>query len=117
MIGDHVASLAVDAYFKGVRNFDVQKAYEALRKNAYEQPDSFADYEQGKGRRALTSYLKYGYIPVQDEVLEAYHKREQTSRTMEYAYDDYVLSVYARELGHDSVADDLLRRAAYYKNV
>ncbi len=117
MIGDHVASLATDAYFKGVRNFDVQKAYEALRKNAYEQPATFADYEQGKGRRALTSYLKYGYIPVQDEVLEAYHKREQTSRTMEYAYDDYVLSLFARELGHDSVADDLLRRAAYYKNV
>lgn len=117
MIGDHCCSLVADAYFKGVRNFDIEKAYQALLLNAYEQPETFADYEQGKGRRALQSYLKYGYIPVQDEVLEAFHTREQTSRTMEYAYDDYVLSLFARALGHDSIADDLLHRSANYRNV
>lgn len=117
MIGDHCCSLVADAYFKGVRNFDVQQAYQALVQNAYEQPETFADYEQGKGRRALASYLKYGYIPVQDEVLEAFHQREQTSRTMEYAYDDYVLSLFARALGHDSAADDLELRSLSYRNV
>lgn len=117
MIGDHCCSLIADAYFKGVRNFDISQAYEALYRNAYLQPDSFAEYEQGKGRRALQNYLQLGYIPVQDEVLEAFHTREQSSRTLEYAYDDYVLSLFARELGHDSVADDLLQRAANYRNV
>jgi len=117
MIGDHCCSLIADAYFKGVRNFDVDLAYRALLQNAYQQPQSFADYEQGKGRRALQSYIQYGYIPVQDEVLEAFHTREQTSRTLEYAYDDYVLSQFARALGHDSVADDLAQRSLNYRNV
>jgi len=117
MIGDHCCSLVADAYFKGVRNFDIDKAYKALLKNAYEQPDSFEEYEQGKGRRALQSYLQYGYIPLQDSVLEAFHTREQTSRTMEYAYDDYVLSQLAYALGHDSVSHDLLLRSNNYKNV
>jgi len=117
MIGDHCCSLVADAYFKGVRNFDVEKAYEALIRNAYQQPATFAEYEQGKGRRALQNYIQLGYIPVQDEVLEAFHTREQSSRTLEYAYDDYVLSLFARALGHDSVADDLQQRAANYRNV
>lgn len=117
MIGDPACSLVADAYFKGIRSFDVNKAYEALLKNAYEQPSTFAEYEQGKGRRALSSYLKYGYIPVQDEVMEAFHTREQTSRTLEYAYDDYVFSLFARDLGHKDVADDLLHRSQNYRNV
>lgn len=117
MIGDPACSLVADAYFKGIRSFDVNKAYEALLKNAYEQPSTFTEYEQGKGRRALSSYLKYGYIPVQDEVMEAFHTREQTSRTLEYAYDDYVFSLFARDLGHKDVADDLLHRSQNYRNV
>lgn len=117
MIGDHCCSLIADAYFKGVRNFDIDLAYRALLQNAYQLPDTYAEYEQGKGRRALQNYLQLGYIPVEDEVLEAFHTREQTSRTLEYAYDDYVFSTFARALGHDSVADDLRQRSFNYRNV
>ena len=38
MIGDHVASVVADAWSKGIRNFDINKAYEGLRKNAFECP-------------------------------------------------------------------------------
>lgn len=117
MIGDHCAALVADAYFKGIRNFNVEKAYEALYKNAFTLPDSFEEYAEGKGRRALDSYMKYGYIPVQDPVADAFHKAEQTSRTLEYAYDDYVLAQFARALGHEDVAIQLESRSQNYRNV
>lgn len=117
MIGDHCASLIADAYLKGIRNFDVEKAYEALHKNAFETPDSYEDYKDGKGRRALTSYLKYGFIPLEDPVAEAYHAAEQISRTLEYAYDDYALAKLAEALGHEDDAKELYRRSQFYRNV
>lgn len=117
MIGDHAASLIADAYVKGIRNFDVEKAYRALHHNAFDQPLCYADYADGKGRRALTSYLRYGYIPLEDSVKEAYHKAEQVSRTLEYAYDDYAFARFAEALGRDSVARELYRRSGFWRNV
>lgn len=117
MIGDHVASVVADAYVKGIRGFDVEKAYRGLRQNAFNSPADPADYRDGKGRRALESYTRYGYIPLEDTVPYAYHKREQTSRTLEYAYDDYALSVLADSLGHSDDAAVLRRRSANWRNV
>lgn len=117
MIGDHCASLIADAWLKGIRNFDIAKAYTALRKNAFRQPDSYQDYCDGKGRRALASYLRYGYIPLEDSVKEAFHQAEQVSRTLEYAYDDFALAQLARSLGHRRDADTLYQRAMNYRNV
>jgi len=117
MIGDHCASLISDAYVKGIRNFDVEKAYEALYKNAFEQPETFEEYAEGKGRRALDSYIKYGYIPVQDPVADAFHKAEQTSRTIEYSYDDYVFGMFASAYGKKDIANKLYARSKSYRNV
>ncbi len=98
MIGDHCTSVIADAYVKGVRNFDIKTAYEAMRKNAFESPATYEEYSNGMGRRALPSYIKYGYIPLEDSVKEAFHKNEQVSRTLEYAYDDYALAQVAKGL-------------------
>ena len=117
MIGDHAIALITDAYAKGVRNFDVEKAYTAARKNAFRLPANYEDYAEGKGRRALMAYIKHGYIPVEEPILEAYHQGEQTSRTLEYAYDDYLLSQLARELGHEEDSWTLLQRSKNYRNV
>jgi len=116
MIGDHCASAIADAYVKGIRNFDAQKAYEGLRKNAFDSP-SEEEYLDGKGRRALTSYLRYGYIPLEDPVEEAYHKKEQSSRTLEYAYDDFALSCLAKALGKGEDHAVLAQRSENWRNV
>lgn len=117
MIGDHAISVIGDAYIKGIKNFDIYKAYEAMRKNAFESPLSYDDYKNGMGRRALSSYLKYGYIPLEDTVKEAFHKNEQVSRTLEYAYDDFVLAQIAKILDKKDDYQTLIRRSTNYKNV
>lgn len=117
MIGDHAISAISDAYVKDIRNFDIEKAYEGMRKNAFNTPQSYEDYKNGMGRRALESYLKYGYIPLEDEVKEAFHTNEQTSRTLEYAYDDFALAQVAKKLNKGDDYDVLISRSKNYKNV
>ncbi len=117
MIGDHCVATLADAYVKGVRNFDYRAAYEGARKNAFTSPDDVADYKNGMGRRALASYLKHGYIPLEDEVPDAFHRREQVSRTLEYAFDDYTLAQWADSLGKTDDYKQLIKRAGNYKNV
>ena len=117
MIGDHCAVVLADAYLKGIRGFDAEKAYEGMRKNAFETPASAKDYENGMGRRALESYIKYGYIPLEDPVREAFHQQEQTSRTLEYAFDDYAIAQMARALGHEEDYQMLMKRSENWRNV
>jgi hypothetical protein len=117
MIGDHCSVVLADAYIKGIRNFDYEKAYEGMRKNAFESPASIEDYKNGMGRRALQSYLKYGYIPLEDNVKEAFHQNGQVSRTLEYAFDDFAVAQMAKALGQTADYDALMKRSQNYRNV
>jgi predicted alpha-1,2-mannosidase len=116
MVGDHSTAFIASAWAKGIRGFDTAAAYRLMRKNAFEQAGE-ADYKNGMGRRALPSYLQYGYIPMEDSVPEAFHKKEQVSRTLEYAYDDYALSTVAGALKQQDDKKILQQRALNYRNV
>jgi predicted alpha-1,2-mannosidase len=116
MIGDHADAIIVDAYAKGIRNFDVEQAYRLMRRNATESP-SQDDYVDGRGRRALVSYLKYGFIPLEDKVPFSFHQEEQVSRTLEYAYDDFLVGTLARVLGVEADAKSFLQRSENWRNV
>ena len=116
MIGDHSTAVIADAAMKGF-DFDLEKAYKYMFKNAFEISADSAEYEDGKGRRALASYIKYGYVPLEDEVLQAFHQREQVSRTIEYAYDDWAIAQVAKKLGKDEDYNELMARAQNYRNV
>jgi predicted alpha-1,2-mannosidase len=116
MIGDHVTAFIASAYTHGIRNYDVQEAYRLMHRNAFEIAGE-QDYNNGLGRRALQSYLKYGFIPMEDSVQMAFHKKEQVSRTLEYAYDDYALSLMAKDLGKTEDYKKLHQRSFNYQNV
>ncbi|MDP4222201.1 MAG: GH92 family glycosyl hydrolase [Bacteroidota bacterium] len=116
MIGDHVSTMICDSYLKGITGIDAEEAYKYMRKNAFEIP-SREEYIDGKGRRALESYLKYGYIPLEDSVPEAFHKNEQVSRTLEYALDDYALAQFAKVLGKEDDYQILMKRSENWRNV
>jgi predicted alpha-1,2-mannosidase len=104
MIGDHATSVIVDSYMKGIRGFDIAKAYEGMRKNATE-PGGNAD-----SRTGLDYYTGLGYMPA-DKI------RESVSVTMEYAYDDWCLAVMAKELGKDEDYRLFSDRAKCYTNL
>ncbi len=116
MIGDHAITVIADAYLKGIFNLD-EKGYSYLKKNAFESPVDFTDYKNGMGRRALKSYLKFGYIPVEDSVKESFHPNEQVSRTLEYAYDDYALALIAKRMHKTIDYHSLIKRSENYKKV
>ena len=116
MIGDHSSAIIADAAMKGF-DFDLEKAYKYMRKNAFDTPDNIEDYIDGKGRRALTSYMQLGFIPIEDEVLDAFHQREQVSRTIEYAYNDWAVAQVAQKIGETADYKELMGRSLNYQNV
>lgn len=117
MTGDHATAIISDAWMKGITGFDINKAYALMRENAFNSPHTKQAYLDGKGRRALRSYLKYGYIPLEDHINGSFHKNEQVSRTLDYAYDDFVVSQVAESLGKSKDAAILAKRAQNYRNV
>jgi len=82
-----------------------------------ETPSDPALYIDGRGRRALAPYLKLGFIPLEDPVEHAFHRNEQVSRTLEYAYDDFLVGEVAQQLGMQTDADLFHHRAMNYRNV
>jgi len=117
MIGDHCIAMLGDAIMKNIPGFDYEAAYKLMRKNAFTVNNDTDSYRDGKGRRAMESYLKYGYIPLEDSVKDAFHKQEQVSRTLEYAYDDFVLAQVAKKLRKTGDYEMLMKRAQNYHNV
>jgi predicted alpha-1,2-mannosidase len=104
MIGDHATSVIVDSYRKGLRDYDIEKAYAAMRKNAM-QPG-----ERPRSRYGLEYYKTLHYLPA-DKV------RESVSVTLEQTYDDWCLAQMAGALGHESDRDLFVDRARYYRNL
>ncbi len=116
MIGDHADAVIADAYAKGLTHFDVASAYRLMLKNASVTPP-LDEYRLGRGRRALASYERYGFIPLEDSVPDAFHHDEQVSRTLEYAYDDSLVATMARRLNFTDDAAKMEKRAENWRNV
>jgi predicted alpha-1,2-mannosidase len=65
----------------------------------------------------LSEVQALGFIPLEQEVREAFHRREQVSRTLEYAYDDFAIAALARALGRQETAATFAARAGSWRNV
>jgi predicted alpha-1,2-mannosidase len=108
MIGSNSASLIADSYLKGIRGFDIETLYEAILKNSESQHDAITSV----GRFGAEYYNKLGYIPYNVGI------RENTARTLEYAYADYCIWKLAEELKRPQEEIDLFKnRAQNYRNV
>lgn len=105
MMGTHGDAVIADAYIKGVDNFDLEKAKEAMLKNAYQK----GDYMYW-GRLGIKPYDSLGYVPI-DFCLES------AARTMEFAYDDYCISQFLFKKGDDAEAELLRQRSMNFKNL
>ena len=98
MIGYHAVSVIADAYSKNIRNFDTKLALEAMVKTATEYGDDKKIYEE------------MGYLP-SDQFSES------VSKTLEYAYDDWCIASFAKEIGNNEVYERFSKRSENWKNV
>ncbi|HEX8688147.1 MAG TPA: GH92 family glycosyl hydrolase, partial [Pyrinomonadaceae bacterium] len=111
MISTHADSVIADAYVKGIRGFDLKKAYAATRKNAFTPPDGDAGnrwldrapWTAYEARGGLTYYMQLGYVP-QDRT------DESVSRTLEFAYDDFCVAQLAKAVGRMDDYEVLMKR-------
>lgn len=118
MIGSHADAVITDAYVKGIRDFDIEKAYQAIRKNGTTPPVNDEKFDWGdrdpwygyEGRGGLTHYLSKGYV-ARDKT------KESAARTLEYAYNDFCIAVMAKALGRSSDYNRFKRQSKYYVNV
>ena len=98
MIGYHSIPVIVDAYLKGINNFDIEKAYKAMTNSAM------------RDERGLMYYKNMGFIPM-DKAHDA------VSSTLEYAYDDWCIAQVAEKLGKKDDYKYFMSRAKNYENM
>jgi len=99
MIGYHSVPVIVDAYMKNIRDYDINKAFTAVI--------SSSNYDPYDG---IGLYKHYGYVP--------YDKNSNSaSKTLEYAYDDWTISVLADSLGKKLIAEQYRKRGLHYRNL
>lgn len=105
MIGYHAVPVIVDAYLKGIGDFDPEKALDLCIATA-----NLDDY------RGIGLYKEKGYVPF--DVVDPYNADDWSlSRTLEYAYDDYCIAVMAQKLGRKDVAEEFFKRSENYRNL
>ena len=98
MIGYHSVSVIADAYMKGIRGFDAEKALDAMVASS------------NKNMKGSSYYIENGFIP-------ANMKRESVSCLLEYAYDDWAIAQMAKSMGKEEVYTTYMKRAQNYHHV
>ncbi len=98
MIGYHAVSVIADAYVKGIRDFDLEKAYQAMKTSAMQK------------RLGIASMNEMGYVASDGE-------HESVSKTLEYAYDDWCIAEFAKSLGKNDDYRYFIKLAQGYKHI
>lgn len=98
MIGYHAVPVIADAYVKGIRGFDADKALKAMVETA-----NYGPYD------GIAQYRELGYVPIDEE-------GEAASKTLEYAFDDWTIARMAQAMGKTDVATTFDKRAGNWRN-
>lgn len=106
MLGNHAISLLTDAWAKGIRTFDPERALKAYAHEAMNK----GPYGGANGRGFWKEYFELGYVPYPESM-------GSSAQTMEYAYDDFCGYELARMTGNEIYQDVFARQMYNYKNV
>lgn len=98
MIGYHAVPVIADAYVKGIRGFDADKALKAMVETA-----NYGPYD------GIAQYRELGYVPIDEE-------GEAASKTLEYAFDDWTIARMAQAMGKADIAATFDKRAGNWRN-
>jgi len=107
MVGNNSASVVSDAYIKGLRGYDIETLWEALKKGA-----NNSGPVEAVGRDGVKFYNELGYVPFDAGI------HENAAKTLEYAYDDFAIYNLGRALGKpESEIGIYAKRSMNYKNL
>ena len=105
MFGDSANIVIAESYLKGITDFDVEAAYEAMKYSSENEVTR-------AGRENVDLYNEYGYIPNDIEGV-----RKSVACTLEYSWQDAAIASLAKALGKDEEAEKYTAKSMYYKNV
>lgn len=106
MIGNHAISLLTDAWVKGIRTFDPERALKAYANEAMNK----GPWGGANGRAWWKEYWQLGYVTYPESL-------GSTAQTLEYAYDDFCGYQLAKMTGNDFYKDIFAKQMFNYKNV
>lgn len=109
--GDHASVFIAGSWLRGIKDFDLERAYKLLLKNAM---------VPGRGGRPyLDEYLERGWIAEKDTTDVPFwdEYKAAVTKTVEYAYDDYATALIAKELGDNETHNILMERSNNYKHL
>lgn len=102
MIGNHGVSVIAEAYRKGFKGFDPERAFAAIKQTQTVSHPLKSNWD---------NYMRYGYFPT--DLTEA----ESVSSTLESVYDDYAAADMALRMGKNEDAEYFTKRSQFYKNL
>ena len=105
MVAEHEIPLIVGAYQMGIRDYDIDKAFEAIYKMQTTPAQKVGDGLAGN--RDLVPYLQYRYVP---------YDKGRFSNSLEYSFDDYAVSQMAKSLNKNKEYKEFTDRAQWWRN-
>ncbi len=119
----HSSAIFLDAYRKGIASYDIEKAYEGIRKNVTEA--TMLPWREGLPKRPIDDfYHEHGYMPAlhpgqkeTDPMVDRWEKRQAVAVTLGMSFDSWVLSQLAQELGKASDQQKFAQTALNYRNL
>ena len=106
--------LIAAAYNVGIRDFEIERGYEAAVKNELE----YRGRNLGNGKYDLRDFVRMGYIPYKDTILpNGWVFNFGASHTLEYAFSSYAVAQMAKSFGQEEDAGKLMKQATYYRNL
>ncbi len=122
MNGFHSTIMILDAYRKGIKNFDINVAYEAMKKNALD--GTMVPWRLGAASPLDKLALKLGYFPAlhpgekeTEPLVDSFEKRQAVAVTLAQSYDDWALAQLAKDLGKVQDYEYFSKTAKNYKNL
>lgn len=122
MNGFHSTIMILDAYRKGIKNFDINVAYEAMKKNALE--GTMVPWRLGAASPLDKLALELGYFPAlhpgekeTEPLVDSFEKRQAVAVTLAQSYDDWALAQLAKDLGKEQDYEYFSKTAKNYKNL
>ena len=122
MNGFHSSVTFLDGYRKGLKNFDISKAYSGMYKNATEA--TMLPWRNGAKCELDDFYHEKGYFPAlrlkekeKVSLVDPFEKRQAVAVTLGGSYDDWAVGELAKDLGKNNDHETFRRRALNYKNL